>query len=156
MEEPNLVPLDRTVQWLFRKPSDPPNEYIQAVVSASRALEPLGKDAVADKILAEIRDILPAARAARLVHCRVVTERRATFSPKSGVEALRPPQATPIGNLWLAGDYTQTGWPATMEGAVRSGYLAAEGILAAVGRPKPQLQPPLGAGGIVRWLLGRM
>jgi uncharacterized protein with NAD-binding domain and iron-sulfur cluster len=63
----------------------------------------------------------------------IVIEKRATFSPSPGVERLRPPQAPDangISNLFLAGDYTQSGWPATMEGAVRSGYLAADAVLA--------------------------
>ena len=57
---------------------------------------------------------------------RVVTEHAATFSAVPGVDRWRPAQASPIPNLFLAGDWTATGWPATMEGAVRSGYLAAE------------------------------
>ena len=63
-----------------------------------------------------------------------MTEHGATFAVRPGVDALRPPQRTPVDGLFLAGDWTATGWPATMEGAVRSGYLAAEGILA---RPRP-------------------
>ncbi len=62
----------------------------------------------------------------------IVIEKRATYAPLPGVDALRPaqgPAAGGIENLFLAGDYTKTGWPATMEGAVRSGYLAAEAIL---------------------------
>ena len=110
--------------------------YIQAVISASRELSALGKEAIRDKIVAEIREILPAAKEANLVHCRVVTERSATYSILPGVDDIRPSPATPIGNLFLAGDYVQTRWPATMEGAVRSGRLAAEAILAAVGRPE--------------------
>jgi uncharacterized protein with NAD-binding domain and iron-sulfur cluster len=59
----------------------------------------------------------------------VITEHRATFRAVPGVDQLRPTQITPLDNFFLAGDWTQTGWPATMEGAVRSGYLAAEAIL---------------------------
>ena len=62
-------------------------------------------------------------------------ERFATFSITPGVDSLRPTQRTPVSNLWLTGDYTQTGWPATMEGAVRSGYLAAEAVSRSAGAP---------------------
>ena len=65
-----------------------------------------------------------------------------------------PPQRTPVDGLFLAGDWTATGWPATMEGAVRSGYLAAEGILADLGRPALLIQPDLKAGRLARLLLG--
>ena len=73
----------------------------------------------------------------------VVTEHGATFAVRPGVDALRPPQRTPVDGLFLAGDWTDTGWPATMEGAVRSGYLAAEGILEDLGRPASIVRPEL-------------
>ena len=74
----------------------------------------------------------------------MVTEHTATFSAVPGVDRWRPPQASPVPNLVLAGDWTATGWPATMEGAVRSGYLAAEAVLERVGRPERLLRPELG------------
>jgi uncharacterized protein with NAD-binding domain and iron-sulfur cluster len=74
----------------------------------------------------------------------VVTEHAATFSAVPGVDRWRPPQASPLGNLFVAGDWTATGWPATMEGAVRSGYLAAEALLARVDRKERLIQPELG------------
>jgi uncharacterized protein with NAD-binding domain and iron-sulfur cluster len=61
-----------------------------------------------------------------------------------GVDRWRPPQASPIDNLFVAGDWTATGWPATMEGAVRSGYLAAEALLRRLGRGECLVQPDLG------------
>ena len=66
------------------------------------------------------------------------------LSAVPGVDRFRPPQASPVPNLALAGDWTATGWPATMEGAVRSGYLAAEAVLARAGRPERMLRPELG------------
>ena len=80
---------------------------------------------------------------AKLLRAKVVTEHAATFSAVPGVDRWRPPQASPIANLVVAGDWTATGWPATMEGAVRSGYLAAEAILARAGRPERILRPDL-------------
>jgi uncharacterized protein with NAD-binding domain and iron-sulfur cluster len=73
----------------------------------------------------------------------VVTEHAATFSAVPGVDRWRPKQASPIHNLFLAGDWTSTGWPATMEGAVRSGYLAAEGLLRQTGHNENLLEPDL-------------
>jgi uncharacterized protein with NAD-binding domain and iron-sulfur cluster len=78
-----------------------------------------------------------------LLRSRVVTEHAATFSAVPGVDRWRPAQATPIPNLFLAGDWTATGWPATMEGAVRSGYRAAEALLARLGRPARCVQADL-------------
>jgi zeta-carotene desaturase len=75
-------------------------------------------------------------REARLEKAQVVKEARATFSARPGMEASRPPARTAIPNLFLAGDWTRSGWPATMEGAVRSGYLAAEAVAEAEGRPE--------------------
>jgi uncharacterized protein with NAD-binding domain and iron-sulfur cluster len=72
-----------------------------------------------------------------------VTEHAATFSAVPGVDRWRPGQETPIRNLFLAGDWTATGWPATMEGAVRSGYLAAEALLRRLGSPATLIQPDL-------------
>ena len=104
-------------------------------------------------MLADLAAIWPESREARLTHWRVVTEHGATFAVRPGVDALRPPQRTAVDGLFLAGDWTSTGWPATMEGAVRSGYLAAEGILADLGRPESLLRPDLPAGRLARWLL---
>ena len=73
--------------------------------------------------------LLPKTRGAELVRSLVVKQREATFDAVPGVGALRPTQATPLPNLFLAGDWTQTGWPATMESAVRSGQLAAGAVI---------------------------
>ena len=73
-----------------------------------------------------------------------MTEHAATFSAVPGVDRWRPTQGSPIDNLFVAGDWTDTGWPATMEGAVRSGYLAAEALLKRVGRPEKLVQADLG------------
>jgi zeta-carotene desaturase len=83
------------------------------------------------------------------VKATVIKEAGATFSPEPGVDRWRPKQETSVHRLFLAGDWTATGWPATMEGAVRSGYLAAEGVLKAAGSSQRFLQPDLGADGLV-------
>ena len=102
----------------------------------------------------ELSGIWPAAATARLLHSRQVTEHRAVFSPVPGVDAGRPRQQSPIGNLQLAGDWPQTGWPATMEGAVRSGYLAAANVLQRQGRNEVVVQPDLPVARLSRWLMG--
>jgi squalene-associated FAD-dependent desaturase len=155
MDLPHLTPLDTTTQWLFRRDERDGGQYVQAVVSASRELATLGKETIRDRIVAEIREILPAAKDAALRHCRVVTERSATFSILPGIDAIRPSPVTPIGNLFFAGDYVQTGWPPTMEGAVRSGRRAAEAVLAAVGRAERLVDDGLPVGRFSQWLLRR-
>lgn len=132
---------------------DPKGFYYQVVVSASRELSGVSRQAVIRGVCRELASIWPMARSARLLHARVVTERSAVFSPAASVEAVRPSQKSPLDNLWVAGDWTKTGWPATMEGAVRSGYLAAESVLAAAGRPEEVLKPELQPGRLAGWLL---
>ena len=80
---------------------------------------------------------------AKLEKAHVVKEMRATFSAAPDTEALRPGPRTAVPNLFLAGDWTRSGWPATMEGAVRSGYIAAEAVAEAAGRPESFLLPDL-------------
>jgi squalene-associated FAD-dependent desaturase len=129
-------------------------QYLQVVISASHDLVALSQPAIRDAVLSELAEIWPAARTAGLLRWRVVTEHAATFSARPGVEAFRPPQRTPIDGLFLAGDWTDTGWPATMEGAVRSGYLAAQGIFKDLARPRRLLRPALPPGILARWLFG--
>jgi uncharacterized protein with NAD-binding domain and iron-sulfur cluster len=103
----------------------------------------LGHDEVQRRIDAELRSLFPHGASASLLRGRVVTEQAATFSAVPGVDRWRPAQASPLPNLLLAGDWTATGWPATMEGAVRSGYLAAEALLQRRSTPHHLLQPEL-------------
>lgn len=116
----------RVSQWVFRP--DAAENYYQVVVSASHRLT-LGRAELLAEVLRELAEVFAAAGGARLVHHRIVVEPAATFVLAPGVEDLRPPQRTGVSNLALAGDWTRTGWPATMEGAVRSGRLAAAALL---------------------------
>ncbi len=160
MKEPFITLLDTTTQWVFNKTAlyGPPSEngknvtsgqYLQLVISASYDLLQKTRQEIIDLCLKEVRHALPAARAANLVKATVIKEVAATFSPEPGVDRWRPQQETRIHSLFLAGDWTATGWPATMEGAVRSGYLAAEAVLRAAGAPHQFLQPDLAADGLV-------
>ena len=158
----HVATIGRTIQWVFnhtaihgRKPAESTEgQYLQLVVSASYDLLALDKAAILALALEELGAIWPAAREAYLLRSWVVTEHGATFAVRPGVDAHRPLQRTPIEGLFLAGDWTATGWPATMEGAVRSGYLAAEGVLEDLGRPTPLVQPDLKSGWLARWLIG--
>jgi zeta-carotene desaturase len=133
-DESHAALVDGPLQWLFRK--DAEGRVLHGVISAARAWASVSKDDCLRAFESQVRSLLPAtARQARLVRGVVVVEKRATFSPLPGVDDVRPGQAPPPGgieNLYLAGDYTRTDWPATMEGAVRSGYLAAEAIACTV------------------------
>jgi squalene-associated FAD-dependent desaturase len=160
--EPFLTLLDTTTQWVFNKTAlyaaraasgngknVTNGQYLQLVISASYSLLQKSRQEIIDLCLKEVRQALPAARDANLVKATVIKELAATFSPEPGVDRWRPKQETSIRKLFLAGDWTATGWPATMEGAVRSGYLAAEAVLRVAGAPKRFLRPDLGADGLV-------
>ena len=110
-------------QYLAISQSDPGDE-IELPVAELRA-----------RYLPELEKLLPAARGAKILDFFVTRERTATFAPTPGVGRLRPPARTRADGLYLAGAWTATGWPATMEGAVRSGFSAAGAALAALGRP---------------------
>jgi squalene-associated FAD-dependent desaturase len=141
---PHAVLIDCLGQWVFNRGETAPGEYhLQVVVSAARQFRGLGHEKVRRQILEELTRLFPAMRTAVVRRCRVVTEHAATFSAVPGVDRWRPGQASPLGNLLLAGDWTDTGWPATMEGAVRSGYLAAEAILKRLGVPERLVRPDL-------------
>ncbi len=154
MERPFTGLLGRTVQFAFRRHgSDDDGEgYVQCVVSASRTLVPMSKGEIVDRAVAELREFFPAAREAQLKKSAVVKEVRATYSAAAGAEQVRPTNVSPWENCWLAGDWTRSGWPATMEGAVRSGYKAAELIAEKLGRPQKFLVADLPADGFARWL----
>jgi len=159
MDRPYLALIDYTTQWIFNKTQlyeplrtdgdgtrcsdESGGQYLQIVISASYDLVPRARQEIIDLCCKELADILPTTRTAKLVRSTVIKEVKATFSPAPGVDKWRPAQESGIRNLYFAGDFTRTGWPSTMEGAVRSGYLAAEAMLASFGRPRKFLQPDL-------------
>lgn len=148
MTEPFLTSVDQTIQWIFNKQA---GEYLQIVISASRNLSSMSQEQIAELCVKEASVLLPGIREARLLRSVVVRENAATFSPEPGCDQWRPSAQTSIPNLFLAGDWTGTGWPATMEGAVRSGYLAAEAILKSEGRDVVLVKQDLPATGLCRW-----
>jgi squalene-associated FAD-dependent desaturase len=144
LDLPHVVLLDCVGQWVFNRGEVVPGEhYLQVVVSAARQFRGLGREEVQRRVVEELVRLFPAAESAKVLRTRMVTEHAATFSAVPGVDRWRPDQASPLRNLLVAGDWTATGWPATMEGAVRSGYLAAERLLCAQGKAERLLQPDL-------------
>ena len=139
-ELPHATLLDRTIQWMFNKQD---GRYLQLVVSASRTLVGMGRSEVIELAMRELAEFFPAVRQTQLEKAHVVKEVRATFSAVPGLEGLRPGARTRFPNLFLAGDWTRSGWPATMEGAVRSGYIAAEAVTEAAGAPQRFLLPDI-------------
>jgi len=137
---PHAVLIGRLSQWLFARPAASPRDVsiprdydYQVVISASGELRERSAQSIAAQVQAELADVFPEAATATLVKSRVVTQREAVFSVQPGAEQYRPDQQTPIANLMLAGDWTNTLWPSTMESAVRSGYLAAGRVLERAG-----------------------
>jgi squalene-associated FAD-dependent desaturase len=173
MTQPFLTLLEHTTQWIFnksallgetksallggeKKSGSAEAQYLQLVISASYSLVPKSRQEIIEMCLRELGDVLPETRGARLLKGTVVKEVSATFSPEPGVDRLRPAAGdSGIRNLFLAGDWTSTGWPATMEGAVRSGYLAAESLLSEFGQPRKFLRPDLPPEGLCKLWAGR-
>ncbi len=126
--------------------------YVELVISSSKSLLEKPRQEIIDLALKELREFFPGARDANLVKATVIKEVNATFSPTPGIDQYRPISRTPWPHIFLAGDWTATGWPATMEGAVRSGYLAAEALAKQAGVAKSFLVPDLAASGLMRML----
>lgn len=154
---PHAVLLDTTIQWMFNKSLLQPDtranssgDYLELVVSASKSLVPMQRQEIIDLALRELAQFFPAVRQAKLLKAAVVKEVRATFCVTPGLDAYRPGPVTAWPGIFLAGDWTNTGWPATMEGAVRSGYLAAEAYTRSQQREQKFLQPDLPVQGIMR------
>ncbi len=129
MDEPFLTVLDSPIQWVFNRSlmQESAGSDSRLLVSISAAWREAGmtEEELRELATAELRAALPETRNASMTYFRVVKQPQATFRCLPGIQTQRPPQATAIPGLYLAGDWTQTGWPATMESAVRSGELAA-------------------------------
>ncbi|HLH06399.1 MAG TPA: hydroxysqualene dehydroxylase HpnE [Terriglobales bacterium] len=147
----HAVLLDRTIQWMFNKSRlqgrKDEGSYLELVVSSSKSLVEKPKQEIVDIAMRELAEFFPVVAQAKLVKSTVIKEVHATYSPKPGVDGYRPGAESVWPRVFLAGDWTATGWPATMEGAVRGGYLAAEAIAG-----KKFLVRDLQARGLMRWL----
>jgi len=122
-----------TIQWLFNKGKilGSGQNYVSLVLSGAHDHIARPKEELSQVALRELGELLPEARAAKPEHSLVIKERFATFSPNWEAEQVRPRARTPVRGLVLAGDWTATGLPATIEGAVQSGYTAAHEVLEA-------------------------
>ena len=151
-ELPHAVLLDATIQWMYQRDklqSAPAGQgsHLELVVSVAHKLVPMSQRDIIELAVRELALFFPAVREARLLQAIVTKEVRATFSVPPGLDAHRPGARTAWPGLYLAGDWTDTGWPATMEGAARSGFLAAE---AATGGLHRFLVPDLPPRGFMR------
>ena len=126
--------------------------YIELTISASFKQLKQSREEILASALRELALFFPAVHEAKLIKSGILKDARATFSVTPGLDAFRPAQATPWSGLFLAGDWTQTGWPSTMEGAVRSGYLAAEAVTRSSGNAQTFLKPDLPAAGLMKLL----
>ncbi len=150
----HAVLLDTRIQWMFdksriRRWAAERGSYLELVISASWAELEMSREEIFASALQEIELFFPAVREARLLKSGVLKEARATFSVTPGLDIFRSGQATGWPGLYLAGDWTATEWPSTMEGAVRSGRLAA-GVL--MGDPRRFMARETPARGLMRWL----
>lgn len=124
--------------------------YVELVVSASKSLVSKSREDVLDLAVAELADFFPVVKQAKVLKAAVIKEIYATYSILPGLDQYRPEAKTPWPRVFLAGDWTATDWPATMEGAVRSGYLAAEALADSMGNPQKFLAADLPATGLMR------
>jgi uncharacterized protein with NAD-binding domain and iron-sulfur cluster len=124
------------VQWFFDRTGTSglkEGQYLAVTVSAADEIVDEPSRSLQARYVAALADLLPAATRATVVDAFVTRERRATFRQAAGSAARRPAADTGVDGLWLAGAWTDTGWPDTMESAVRSGLAAADGVLGAAG-----------------------
>jgi zeta-carotene desaturase len=148
LDASHLIFTDSPLQWVFDKGVVPGRgeQHLVVVISAAQAWIDQAQEVLLAMATSELsRHLGPAALTP--TRSQVIKERHATFSARPGIDAIRPAAAGATANLFLAGDWCATGWPATMEGAVRSGYLAAEAI---TGTPMLAPEAPVG-----RWLRRR-
>lgn len=153
----HAVLLDREIHWLFNRGKLQPwrkqqGSYIELEVSASRRFAALDRNAAIDLAVRELAEFFPAAGHAKLVKAALVKEVRATFGVPPNIDQSRPDAKSPWPNCFLAGDWTATGWPSTMESAARSGHLAAEALCASLGERRQFLVPDLKPRGLMRLL----
>lgn len=152
--------LDTRIQWMFNKtrirrvPEDVSQggQYLELTISGSFDELRRGRETILAEALRELEMFFPAVRGARLVKSGVLKEARATFSVVPGLDRVRPAADALGDGLYLAGDWTRTGWPSTMEGAVRSGRLAAEAVARDAGGAGVFVTPHLQPTGLMRLL----
>ncbi len=133
MEERFVGLLGTHVHWVFNKQAiyekkAAEGQYLSLVISGAQDYIELENDVLIALALEELKSVFLKAKTAKLLNAKVIKERRATFSARCGIEHYRPSIRTEIPNFFLAGDWTATGLPATIEGAIKSGFNAAKAV----------------------------
>jgi zeta-carotene desaturase len=149
----HAVLLDREIHWMYNQSRLQPGRrghYIELVVSATRAFAALPREEAIRQAVQELGEFFPRVKEAKLEKVALVKEVLATFGVPPGIDASRPSAVSPWPNCFLAGDWTRTGWPSTMESAARSGHLAAEALCLNLGEPRAILEPDLKPEGLMR------
>jgi zeta-carotene desaturase len=154
---PHAVLLDREIHWLYNKGRLQPwrklkGSYVELVVSASRSFAALSREEAIAQSLRELAEFFPVVKEAKLEKAALIKEMRATFGVPPGIDAARPGSLSPWPQLYLAGDWINTGWPSTMESAARSGHLAADALCKAAGMAEEFLIPDLKPKGLMRFV----
>lgn len=146
--------LDTTIQWLYTKSKiqQGTGNYVELVISASKSLVSMQRQQIIDLAMRELAGFFPKVKRAKLLKAAVTKEVRATYSIRPGLDRIRPTSQSPWPGIYLAGDWTATGWPSTMESGVRSGYLAAEAITSDSGEARKFLVPDLPPAGLMRFV----
>ena len=151
----HAVLLDREIHWMYNQSklqTGRGGHYIELVVSATRTFAALPREDAINLALKELAEFFPVVKEARLIKVALIKEMHATFGVAPGIDSARPAAVSSWPNLFLAGDWVQTGWPSTMESAARSGHLAAEALCLAIGEPQAFLDADLQPSGLMRWL----
>ncbi len=154
----HAVLLDREIHWMYNKSQLQPwrktqGSYVELVISASRTFAALDRKQAIEQSVAELAEFFPAVKQAKIEKAALIKEVRATFGVPPGIDANRPSaNQSPWPNSFLAGDWTATGWPSTMESAARSGHLAAEALCAKAETPHSFLAPDLKPRGLMRFI----
>jgi zeta-carotene desaturase len=153
----HAVLLDREIHWMYNKSRLQPGRkgkgsYLELVVSTSRTFAALPREQAITQAVSELAEFFPLVKEAKLEKAALVKEVRATFGVPPGIDSARPTAVSPWPNCFLAGDWTATGWPSTMESAARSGHLAAEAVCASLGEPRSFLDADLKPTGLMRLL----
>ena len=154
---PHAVLLDREIHWMYNKSVLQPwrknkGSYLELVQSASRKFAALERQQAIDQALTELAEFFPTITEAKLEKVALIKEVRATFGVPPGIDAARPYVDSPWPNLYLAGDWIDTGWPSTMESAARSGHLAAEVLSDATDVPVRPFEKDLQPTGLMKLL----
>jgi monoamine oxidase len=132
LDEPFVAAVDSPLQWVFDRTAHAglaEGQYVAVSLSAAEELVDLPVATLRERFVPHLERLLPRARGAVVRDFFVTRERQATFRPAPGSGRYRPETRTTRSGVHLAGAWTATGWPATMEGAVRSGDVAAEAVL---------------------------